>query len=230
MDVRFISLTRPTALNGGLIRRGSLLGEPISKMPMETSCKRISNRPSSLSTRYVPEVPSSTLPDIVVSMRGTIPVNSATRSTRTIRCHRLSVVSNTIPKEDYEDNCIRLYVDKDILNITVGNPTSHGNIKMAQRVVTHVAPKYTVTYEDEFTDLSSVNDWDWQSGDPNGEGRLTTYVEINGKWCHSETNPRQRFFSGDSSPVIHQRYIPHGAPTMLLTRLSIMNHRPQNDT
>ena len=106
----------------------------------------------------------------------------------------------------FEDNCIRLYVDQDILNITLGNPTSHGKIKMAQRVVTDVAPTYTykVTYEDEFTDLSSVKDWDWQDGDPNGEGRLTTYIEINGKWCLKRDKPRQRFFSGDtltSSPI-----------------------------
>jgi len=97
------------------------------------------------------------------------------------------------------DNQILLYVDEDILKIAIGIKPRTNKIKISQRVVTSVTPKYTfaVTYEDKFTDISSVKDPDWQEGNPNGPGRRTEYKDPNGKWCLYDGVTR--FFNDSSS-------------------------------
>ena len=98
-------------------------------------------------------------------------------------------------QEGYAENQIRLYCDKDVLKQTVGLELDTRNLKLAQRIQTTQENRNKVRfvrYDDDFGEIDSVGDWDWQQGDPNAgtTGSCGTFFDIDGKWCQYDKKPR----------------------------------------
>ena len=101
----------------------------------------------------------------------------------------------------YSENKIKLYVDKDVLNITVGIPTKTNYLNVGQRIDTTGIKQRKIIfngYKDVYGNSDSVPEEEWvkDNADPNGSVETKFEKDENGKWCHYD---RMRVW-GDPPP------------------------------
>jgi hypothetical protein len=122
-------------------------------------------------------------------------------------------------QEGYPENTIKLYCDKDILKQTIGLELSTKKLKLAQRIQTTHKKQNKVEfegYDDEFTDVASVGDPDWQMGDPNAGLLRPKYHNVDGKWCQYDMKPRfwnDKNHGGSGGDAGRQTTIQYEKPT-----------------